>query len=119
SLAPVENQIRGKENELNFRRQFRQQFCDFNVHPPCQRGICLRPGNGADGRAMNEELWFVFLKFTADGGKIEQVKPVACQRAHAPARSTSWRGQNQIVSDESVRAADPSEWLVHRNFIMK
>ena len=44
-LAPVEDQIRGKENELNFRRQFREQFGDFDVHPPRQRGIGLRLGN--------------------------------------------------------------------------
>ena len=74
SLAPVENQIRGKENKLDFRRQFREQFCDFNIHAPRERGIFLRLADSGDGRAMNDELRLVFLKLAADGGEIEQIK---------------------------------------------
>ena len=73
-LAPVENQIGGEKNERNFRRQFREQFCGFNIHPARKSGIFLRPGDGADGGAVNDQLRLVLLELPADGGEIEQVK---------------------------------------------
>jgi hypothetical protein len=109
-IAPVKNQIRGKENEPNFRRQFREPFCDFNVYPPCQCGIRLRLSDDGEGSAMNDELWFVILEFAADGIKIEQVKLGACQCPHAPVRGESQRGPEEIISDESVRAGYPSQF---------
>ena len=109
SLAPVEYQIAGKENEPDFRRQFREQFCHFNVHPPCQCGIRLRLGDGADGGAMNDELWLVSGKLAADGGEIEQVKLVARHSSHPPMRSKLRRGPDEIIPNQAVRAGDPGE----------
>jgi hypothetical protein len=58
---------------------------------------------------MDDELRLVFLKFPADGGEIKQIKIRARQRAHAPARGELRRSLELIISDESIRAGDPSE----------
>ena len=105
SLAPVENQIRGKENELDFRRQFRQQLRDFHIHAPRELRIFLRLADGADGRAVDDELRLVFLKFPADGGEIKQVK---IRRASTPARASAGQisarsGQDNFQSARSRR----------------
>ena len=81
-----------------------------HIHAPRQIGIRLRSGNSADGGAMNDELRLVFLKFTANGGEIEQIKLVARQRPHAPARGKSRRGLDEIISNQPVRAGDPGEF---------
>ena len=80
-LAPVENQIGGEKYELDFRRQFREQFCGFDIQPARKLRIGFDSGNGADSGAVNDQLRTVFLKLPADGGEIEQVKPVARQGA--------------------------------------
>ena len=108
-FAPVKNQIRGKENERNVRRQFCQQFRDFDVHTPCQRGILLRIGDNGDGGAVNDELRLVFLKFAVNGVGIEQIKLFARQRPHAPVWGEFRRGLDKIISDQPVRAGDPSQ----------
>jgi len=109
AFAPVENQIGGKENERNFRRQFREQLCDFDIYAPRKRRIFLRVGNVGDGRAMDDDLRFVLLKFAADGGEIKQVKLFTRQRPHAPARGKLRRGLDEIASNQPVRTSDPSE----------
>src|ERR1035437_9868066 len=110
AFAPVENQIGGKENERNFRRQFREQFGNFDIHAPRQFRIFLCLGDDGNGRAMDDQLRLAFLKFAADGGEIKQVKLVARQRPQAPAGSKSWRGLDEIISDKPVRASDPDEF---------
>ncbi len=78
AFEPVENQISGKENELNFRRQFREQLSQLHVHTLRKNGIFLRFRNGRDRGAMDDELRLILLKFPADGSEVEQVKLVAC-----------------------------------------
>ena len=74
SPSPVKNQIRGKENELVFRRQFREQLGDLDIHAPRRAGIRLRLGDGTDGGAMNDKLRSVLLELAADGVKIKQIQ---------------------------------------------
>ena len=108
-LAPVKNQIRGKENKRNFRRKFSQKLCDFHINMPGERGIFLRFANVRNRGAMNDKLWLVLLKFATDGGKIKQVKIRARQCAHSPAREKLRRGLDKIISNQSVRTGNPNK----------
>jgi len=49
------------------------------------------------------------VKFTPDGVEIEQIKLFARQRAHAPARGKSRRSLDEIISNQPVRAGNPSQ----------
>jgi len=66
---------------------------------------------------MNDELRFVFFEFAFDGFEIEQIKLLARQRAHAPARGKFRRGLDEIISDQPVGAGDPDKlaWPGHQN----
>ena len=112
SLAPVKNQIRGKENELEFPPPVPRAVCVTSTFTRRASAgfFCASPTVGNRG-AMDDELRLVFLKFAADGGEIKQIKSVARQRAHAPARGESRRGLDEIISNEPVRAGDPNERL--------
>src|SRR5208283_4475998 len=72
-LTPVENQIGREKNERNFRRQFREQFRDFDVQPARQSGIFLRFVSAGDSGAVNDQLRLVLFKLPSDGAKIQQV----------------------------------------------
>ena len=112
SRAPVKYQIRGKENERNFRRQFREPLRHFHVHAPGKSGIILRFRNAGNRGAMDDKFWLVFLKLAADGGEIKQVKLLARQCAHAPARGNMAQDRQQRkaeVAPNGQRRCDRSK----------
>lgn len=61
---------------------------------------------------MNDELRLVLLKLTADGVKIEQVKIRAREHPHAPVRGEFQRGLDEVISNQPIRAGNPSQFGV-------
>lgn len=108
--APVKDQVRGKEDELDARRESGQMRGRVNIHATGQIGILVRRGKRADGGAVDDELWFFFDELAFDGGEVEQIEIGARQRPHTPVRGKSWRGLDDIISNQSVRTGNPSEF---------
>ena len=133
-LAPVKNQIRGKENERNVCRESGQKRGRVHIQTPRQIGIRLRSGNGADGGAMNDQLRLVITERAANGIEISKFKTtniprrkwerrhgvppgvregrhvaVPDQANDAPARGKSRRGLDEIISNQPVCAGDPGK----------
>ncbi len=114
SPATIKDQIGGKENEWDFRRQFCKLPGDFDIYASCMIRIFLSVRNGADGRAVDDELRLVFCKLAADGSKIEEVKIGARDCPHTPVCGKARRGLDEIITNQSVCAGDPNELKILR-----
>ena len=84
SLAAVENQIAGNENEGNVGGQPGQASGGFDIHLSRQRRIFLASRAAAQRRAVDDELGSCFVKISANGITIGEVKMPVGQAGDSP-----------------------------------
>jgi hypothetical protein len=108
-LATIEDEITGEKKEGYVSRKFGEVCGGIHIETAREFGLGLTIRAATHRGAMNHQSWLLLAKRAADSRAIKQIKLWPGQSNHAPVGSELRRGLDEIVSDESARASDPSE----------
>jgi len=109
----IEDQVRGKQDEGDVRRQFGQDLRDLDVQLPGQRGIGLAGRTFAQGRAVNYGCWFLALELPAYSDEVIQIEPGSSQPDRLYTGRKFLRRFDQVMANETAGTGDPDRFARH------
>jgi hypothetical protein len=110
-LKPIEDQIRGQKDELNVGAQPCQHTGNLDIDPARKAGIHLAIRGPSERGAVNNELGMLACKRSLHLQKISEVQGVPFQANCLPLRGIARGSADQIVTNQSTRTRNPSQWL--------